>query len=65
MKPVIFKRFNSIIEAELAKNLLAQYGVKSFVEKRGVEFPGDLGDNFGAYLFINENEVEKVKEILL
>ena len=56
--------FNSIAEAELAKNLLKESGIESMVEKRGLQFPGDMGDSYGADLFVNQNDLEKSKVIL-
>jgi len=58
------KFFNSIMDAQLASNLLKEHGVKNWVQKRGLNFPGDLGDSYGAELFVLEKDVEKVKEIL-
>lgn len=58
------KFFNSIVEAELAKNLLKEHNIESISQKRGVEFPGSLGDSYGADLFVNEKDVETAKEIL-
>lgn len=58
------KFFNSITEAELAKNLLKEHGIKGLVQKRGIEFPGDMGDSYGAELLVAEKDFEKAKEIL-
>ncbi|MFH1170290.1 MAG: DUF2007 domain-containing protein [Candidatus Vogelbacteria bacterium] len=58
------KFFNSIVEAELAKNLLKENGVESSVQKRGIEFSGDMGDSFGADLFVSEKDVLKANELL-
>jgi len=58
------KFFNSITEAELAKNLLKGNGIESLVHRKGIEFPGDLGDSYGAELFVTKNNIEKAKEIL-
>lgn len=56
--------FNSIAEAELTKNLLKEHGVEAFVERKGVEFPGDLGDSYGAELRVAERDAEKAEEVL-
>ncbi|MFH1780699.1 MAG: DUF2007 domain-containing protein [Candidatus Nealsonbacteria bacterium] len=64
MESIIIKRFNSIVEAELAKNLLKENGIESLVRRRGIRFPGDMGDSFGADLFVNKKDAEKAKEIL-
>lgn len=56
--------FNSIIEAQLAGNLLKKQGIENFVQKRGLEFPGDLGDSYGAELLVNEKDVQQAKEVL-
>ena len=58
------KFFNSIAEAELTKGLLKENGVESIVQRRGVEFPGDMGDSYGADMFVAEKDVRKAKEIL-
>lgn len=58
------KFFNSITEAELAKNLLKEHGIKVILQKKGVEFPGSRGDSYGADLFIEEKNFNKAKEIL-
>jgi len=58
------KFFNSIMEAELANNLLKEHGIRGMVQKRGVEYPGDRGDNYGADLFVDEKDTEKANEIL-
>ena len=58
------KFFNSILMAEAAKNLLKEHGIEALVQKRGLEFPGDLGDSYGADLFVTEEDIEKAKEIL-
>lgn len=56
--------FNSIAEAELTRNLLKGHGIEAFVERKGLEFPGDLGDSYGAELRVAESDVEKAKEVL-
>ena len=61
---VKIKFFTSIVEAELAKNILQENGIKSIVQKRGVNFPGDLGDSYGADLFVAEKDMEEAKKIL-
>lgn len=58
------KYYNSIAEAELAKNLLMGNGIESSVQKRGVEFPGDMGDSYGADLSVAEKDIVKAQEIL-
>lgn len=58
------KLFNSITEAQLTGNMLREYGIENWVQKRGAEFPGDLGDSYGAELFVAEKDIEKAKEIL-
>lgn len=56
--------FNSIALAQLAGNLLRENGIENWVQKRGMQFPGDLGDSYGAELFIAEKDVKKATEIL-
>ena len=58
------KFFNSISEAELIKNLLKEHGINASVQKRGLQFPGDLGDSYGADLFVPEKDLERAKDIL-
>jgi hypothetical protein len=64
MEPILFKRFSSIPEAEMAKDLLAQQGIKSFVQKGGLQYPGDSGDIYGASLFISQKDFDQAKDIL-
>jgi hypothetical protein len=56
--------FNSIMEAELAKNKLDQEDIKVLIEKQGIHFPGDYGDNMGATILVVENDLEKAKDVL-
>ena len=58
------KSFNSIIKAQLEGNLLKAHGIKNWVQKKGLEFPGDLGDSYGAELFVSEKDAERAREIL-
>lgn len=62
MKKIAF--FNSIAEAGLAKNVLKEHNIESLVQRRGLEFPGDLGDSFGADLLVGEQNAKKAKQIL-
>ena len=62
MRPL--KNFNSIAEAELAKNILKGHGIESWVQKKGINYPGDLGDSFGAELFVNEKDAKEAKNLL-
>lgn len=45
MKQVLLKNFSTDIEAELAKNLLEEYDIKSVIqtEGRGITLPGKMG----------------------
>ncbi len=61
---ITVKFFNSIAQAELAKNLLKEHGVGSFVEKGGLRYPGDSGDSSGAILRIAEKDAENAGKIL-
>ncbi|MCX6702270.1 MAG: hypothetical protein NTW60_00105 [Candidatus Wolfebacteria bacterium] len=64
MKEVLVGSFNSIAEGELAKNLLLGHGIKCLFQKRGLEFPGDLGDSYGADLFVLEKDAQKAKKVM-
>ena len=64
MKMIKIKFFESIVQAELVKNLLKEQGIESFLQKRGLNFPGDLGDSYGADLLVTEKNEEKAKKIL-
>src|SRR3989344_2084334 len=61
---VFLKFFNSTTEAELAKNLLEIQGIITIINKKGVEFPGDMGDSYGADLLVSEKDFKKAKIIL-
>lgn len=58
------KFFNSIIEAELVKNLLKKYKIESMVQRKGLKYPRDMGDSYGANLFVTEKDIDKAKELL-
>jgi len=62
--PVFLKRFSSIMEAELTKSLLESQGINCIIKNGGLKFVGDLGDGYGADLFIPKKDFEKAKEIL-
>jgi|AntAceMinimDraft_16_1070373.scaffolds.fasta_scaffold88306_2 hypothetical protein len=61
---IFLKSFSSITEAELAKNILKSQDIISIIKNAGVKFPGDLGDSYGANLFVPKKDFEKAKEIL-
>lgn len=61
---VKIKFFDSIIEAELAKNLLKEFKIESVVQRKGLKYPGDMGDSYGADLFVTEKDIDKAKELL-
>ncbi|OHB21142.1 MAG: hypothetical protein A2939_01030 [Parcubacteria group bacterium RIFCSPLOWO2_01_FULL_48_18] len=61
---VLIRRFISIAEAKIAKHTLESQGIKSNVLNSGVEFPGDLGDSYGADLYVWPNDLDKAKEIV-
>ncbi len=61
---VFLKRFSSITEARLIKNLLAERGIISIIANSGVEFGGDLGDNFGADVLVPSRALERAKELI-
>jgi putative signal transducing protein len=62
------KRFTSITEAELVKNLLKAYGIESILRKNihpsldGM--PAGMGDASGADLFVLEKDLSEAKNIL-
>jgi len=58
------KYFNSITNAELARNFLKESGIETSVNRLGIRFPGDMGDSYGADLSVAEKDFEKAKEIL-
>jgi hypothetical protein len=64
MSKIIFRRFNSIIEAELAKNILTANGIQSEITQSGIQYGGDMGDGFGADLVINQDDLGQVKDLL-
>ncbi|MEA3453004.1 MAG: DUF2007 domain-containing protein [Patescibacteria group bacterium] len=61
---IFFKSFPSIIEAELFKNILKSENIGSIIKDSGLKFSGDLGDVYGANLFVWEKDLKKTKEIL-
>ena len=62
MEKIVY--FNSVVESELAKNILKENGIISLVQKRGIEFAGDMGDSYGADLFVEVKDVDEAKKIL-
>jgi len=62
--PVFLKRFSSIMEAELLKNLLESEGINCIIKNAGLKFVGDLGDGYGADLLVTQENFEKAKKIL-
>jgi hypothetical protein len=62
--PILLKRFSSIMEAELAKSLLESQNINCIIKNAGLKFVGDLGDGYGADLFVLEKNIEKAKKIL-
>lgn len=61
---IFLRHFSSIMEADLAKNLLAQHKIQSVVRNNGVKFPGDMGDSYGADLFVLDTHAAEATEIL-
>ncbi|MFA6422152.1 MAG: hypothetical protein WCV92_02035 [Candidatus Buchananbacteria bacterium] len=64
MELKLLKYFESIMETEVAKNILDSNGIKSMLEKSGIHFPGDGGDSMGAGLYVSEENLNKAKELL-
>ena len=63
MKEILLKNFNTVIEAESAKNLLEQHNIKSIIQRKGPTAWGNV-DVDGADLFVAEKDVDKAKEVL-
>ena len=60
---IFLKHFSSIVEADLAKNLLAQHSLQSVTGNNGVKFPGDMGDSYGADLLVLDTQAAEAKDI--
>lgn len=62
---ILLKNFPSIMEAEIAKDILEKNGIKSGIQRgnegASVEFVSVVGD---ANLFVLEKDLKKAKEIL-
>lgn len=65
METILLKEYNSIAEAELAKNILAENGIKSVVQNGGSVYPTNNRDLMATSLFILKKDLEKAKEILI
>jgi len=64
METVLVKKFDSIAEAELAKNLLTENGIKSVVQNGGSVYPTNNSDLMATSLFVLEKDLGKAKEVL-
>lgn len=64
MKLYLLKRYHSIVEAELAKNLLKAYHIESILRKNGLPNPEGGGNASGADLFVLEMDLSEAKNIL-
>ncbi len=64
MNTVLFKKYDSIAEAELVKNFLAENGIKSVVQKGGLVYPTNNSDLMATSLLVLTKDLAKVKAIL-
>jgi len=64
MKEIFLKYFDSIALARLAQETLKSQGIESLIQNSGIKFPGDLGDSFGAELYVMDKDYKKAKEVL-
>ncbi|MFH1657007.1 MAG: DUF2007 domain-containing protein [bacterium] len=63
MEEIFLKSFNTVAEAELVKNLLVQYNIKSVVKRKVGGAFGNV-DTEGADLFVAEKDFLEAKTIL-
>ena len=64
MKIVFLKRFTTMMEAELAQNLLKEEGIISTMQTTRLNMFAPGGDVLGSMdLFVAEKDFEKAKEI--
>lgn len=64
MEQVVIKSFATEMEAELAKNMLKAYGIKSFIQNKGTHSSGVPDDRYGTDLIVLEKDSEKTRELL-
>ena len=64
MDMVLVKKYGDIAEADLAKNILAEYKIKSIVQKGGLVYPTNNSDLMATSLFVLASDLEKAKDIL-
>ena len=61
---ILVNHYNSITEAELAKNVLKEHKIECMLKNQGIRYPGDFGDSFGADIYVADRDAEMAKEIL-
>lgn len=66
MEQVRVKNFLTVIEAELAQNMLQASGIKSVIQKDGNALNGGVaqGGGLGVNLFVLEKDLQEAKELL-
>ncbi len=62
MSLIVLRRYPSLIEAELAKGLLAQAGIRSVLQKDPL--PGAGGFLQGAELLVQAEDVDRARSLL-
>ncbi len=64
MEEIKIKSFATTIEAEMAKNMLQAYGIKSRVQTNGVHSSGIPDDRYGADLMVLKTDFDQALELL-
>ena len=64
MEEIKIKSFATEMEAELAKNMLQAYGIKSRIQTHGVHSSGIPNDRYGADLIVLKKVFNQAEELL-